>query len=194
VRWLKRLRELWRRVNPWLERWLGPPVLVAGILLIAAGIAFAVVRLMSLALGHSLASPGAWPPSPPAPLPPAKKAKVVETPREAAEHRRGLWVLTLGVSALLVLVLAAVVVQTLVYDQRPADYFRPVGPRPAPGARLLLGYHWVDQNAGVVQIPIERAMDLLAQRGLPSRSAAESQAFRDHGQEGPSDSSGGRWP
>ena len=36
----------------------------------------------------------------------------------------------------------------------------------------LSTYGWVDQNAGIVRIPIDRAMDLLAQRGLPFRSGA----------------------
>jgi hypothetical protein len=35
----------------------------------------------------------------------------------------------------------------------------------------LATYGWVDQKAGVVRIPIERAMDLIAQRGLPTRSS-----------------------
>jgi hypothetical protein len=30
-------------------------------------------------------------------------------------------------------------------------------------------YAWVDPNKGVVRIPVERAIDILAQRGLPSR-------------------------
>jgi hypothetical protein len=34
----------------------------------------------------------------------------------------------------------------------------------------LATYGWVDQKAGVVRIPIERAMDLIAQRGLPTRA------------------------
>lgn len=34
----------------------------------------------------------------------------------------------------------------------------------------LATYGWVDQQAGIVRIPIERAMDLIAQRGLPTRS------------------------
>ncbi|HLV86793.1 MAG TPA: hypothetical protein VKV39_07435 [Candidatus Sulfotelmatobacter sp.] len=34
----------------------------------------------------------------------------------------------------------------------------------------LATYGWVDQNAGTVHIPIERAMDLIAQRGLPVRA------------------------
>ena len=33
----------------------------------------------------------------------------------------------------------------------------------------LYSYGWVDQQAGVVRIPIDRAMELLAQRGLPTR-------------------------
>jgi hypothetical protein len=35
--------------------------------------------------------------------------------------------------------------------------------------KTLYSYGWVDQNAGTVHIPIDRAMDLLAQRGLPVR-------------------------
>ncbi len=33
----------------------------------------------------------------------------------------------------------------------------------------LDGYGWVDRNAGIVRIPIDRAMDLLARRELPVR-------------------------
>jgi len=46
----------------------------------------------------------------------------------------------------------------------------------------LSTYGWVDQKAGTVHIPIDRAMDLLVQRGLPVRSqgaensSAESKA------------------
>jgi hypothetical protein len=35
--------------------------------------------------------------------------------------------------------------------------------------RLLETYEWVDKNAGVVRIPIERAIEVLAERGLPYR-------------------------
>jgi hypothetical protein len=35
--------------------------------------------------------------------------------------------------------------------------------------RLLEQYEWVDKKAGVVRIPIERAIDVLAARGLPYR-------------------------
>jgi hypothetical protein len=39
---------------------------------------------------------------------------------------------------------------------------------------LLNSYGWVDEKAGTVRIPIERAMDLLVQRGLPVRSQVEA--------------------
>ena len=38
--------------------------------------------------------------------------------------------------------------------------------------QTLNSYGWVDQQAGVVRIPIDRAMELLAQRGLPTRPQA----------------------
>ena len=39
----------------------------------------------------------------------------------------------------------------------------------AAQAEILNSYGWVDQNAGVVRIPIHRAMDILLQKGLPVR-------------------------
>jgi hypothetical protein len=36
--------------------------------------------------------------------------------------------------------------------------------------KLLKGYAWVDQPKGVVRIPVDRAIEVLAQRGLPVRS------------------------
>ena len=38
----------------------------------------------------------------------------------------------------------------------------------------LNSYGWVDEKAGVARIPIDRAMDLLAQRGLPTHSQSSS--------------------
>jgi hypothetical protein len=35
--------------------------------------------------------------------------------------------------------------------------------------QTLNSYGWIDQSKGVVRIPIQRAMELVAQRGLPSR-------------------------
>lgn len=39
--------------------------------------------------------------------------------------------------------------------------------------QTLNSYGWVDQEAGVVRIPIDRAMELVAQRGLPTRPQAD---------------------
>jgi hypothetical protein len=40
---------------------------------------------------------------------------------------------------------------------------------------LLDNYSWVDQKSGKVRIPIERAMELIAQHGLPVRPAVETE-------------------
>ena len=40
--------------------------------------------------------------------------------------------------------------------------------------QVLYSYGWVDEKAGTVRIPIERAMDLLARRGLPVRLQSAS--------------------
>ncbi len=37
--------------------------------------------------------------------------------------------------------------------------------------KILAGYGWVDPNAGVVRIPVERAMELLLQKGYPTRGS-----------------------
>jgi hypothetical protein len=41
---------------------------------------------------------------------------------------------------------------------------------------LLSNYTWVDQSKGTVRIPIERAMELIAQRGLPTAQSAQAPA------------------
>jgi hypothetical protein len=38
----------------------------------------------------------------------------------------------------------------------------------------LTSYGWVDQHNGVVRIPVDRAMDLVLQRGLPARPANQA--------------------
>jgi hypothetical protein len=43
---------------------------------------------------------------------------------------------------------------------------------------LLLSYYsWIDRSKGTVRIPIERAMELIAQRGLPVAPAPQHQAL-----------------
>jgi hypothetical protein len=49
--------------------------------------------------------------------------------------------------------------------------------RESEGA-LLKRYGWVDKNGGVVRIPIDEAMKLVLQRGLPARPATEQQVVK----------------
>ena len=50
---------------------------------------------------------------------------------------------------------------------------------------ILSTYGWVDQNAGTVHIPIDRAMDLLVQRGLPVRQQQEATQAPQQNKRGP---------
>ena len=38
---------------------------------------------------------------------------------------------------------------------------------------LLKGYGWVNRDAGVARIPIEEAMRIVVERGLPAREEAK---------------------
>jgi hypothetical protein len=42
--------------------------------------------------------------------------------------------------------------------------------------KMLNSYGWVDRDAGTVRIPIDRAMELLVQRGVPFRKEASASA------------------
>jgi hypothetical protein len=58
---------------------------------------------------------------------------------------------------------------------------------------ILHGYGWVDKNAGTVRIPIDEAMRLTLERGLPSRAvSAEGGAVAEVPGMMPQDSSAGR--
>jgi hypothetical protein len=39
--------------------------------------------------------------------------------------------------------------------------------------KILRGYKWIDQQQGIVQIPVDRAIDLLSEHGLSEPKAAE---------------------
>ena len=45
----------------------------------------------------------------------------------------------------------------------------------------LSTYDYIDKNAGTVRIPIDRAMDLIAQRGLPVRSQPSAEPEKTKG-------------
>jgi hypothetical protein len=38
--------------------------------------------------------------------------------------------------------------------------------------KLLNTYGWIDRQNGIVRLPIDRAMELLLERGLPTRSGS----------------------
>jgi len=40
--------------------------------------------------------------------------------------------------------------------------------------RILNQYAWIDPDKGIVRIPVDRAMDLIAQRGLPAAPAGKT--------------------
>jgi uncharacterized membrane protein len=42
--------------------------------------------------------------------------------------------------------------------------------------KLQTSYGWLDESAGIVRLPIDRAMDLVVQRGLPARPQAGAQS------------------
>lgn len=43
---------------------------------------------------------------------------------------------------------------------------------------VLHSYGWVDREAGIVRIPVDRAMEVLASKGLPARPQAEKEGER----------------
>jgi hypothetical protein len=63
-------------------------------------------------------------------------------------------------------------------------------PYMAAEQQKLSTYRWVDRQSGVVAIPIDRAIDLVAQQGLPARAAAP--AAQDEANASPSSASSGR--
>ena len=131
-----------------------------------------------------------------------ERAGAVSTPgyetRDASA--RGLLFFAVGLAAtiLLVLVLMAVVfrhfsrTQSLGPPASPFADIRTLPPQPRlqvrPGMDLehlrereetiLNSYGWVDPKAGLVRIPIARAMSLLLQKGLPVRGEQASNQSR----------------
>ena len=65
----------------------------------------------------------------------------------------------------------------------------------AEHTQQLNSYGWVDQNAGTARIPIERAMQLTLERGLPTRAGATTlEESPDLQQADDLDSEGGQPP
>ena len=144
-----------------------------------------------------------------------------ERGRDERPERRGL-LATLALAVVLAVAFVAITALQARYTERPisVDELPGLMPLPTPQLppeprlqaepgqelrqyrgqqeQLLNSYGWVDRSAGVVRIPIDRAIELLAQRGLPSRPAAAAQQLRDRADRSPSGTSSGRveepWP
>jgi hypothetical protein len=120
--------------------------------------------------------------------------------------------ITLGLALLGVTLFEQAIVGIPFTIERPADLIgglqaapAPTPPAPALEAqsgqtldpyrsieeRKLNSYGWVDRSRGVIRLPIDRAMDLTAQRGLPSRPMATATP-QDTGATSPSMASSGR--
>ncbi len=151
-------------------------------------------------------------------LPAGVDAEDIAAGYERSDMRPGV-VLFGALALLLILAIILVAVTTLEAVMtgvppsisRPGDLIgglqaapEPTPPAPAlesyPGQTLdpymaaeqqkLTTYRWVDRQAGVAAIPIDQAMDLVAQQGLPARSATPGAL--DSGNASPSSASSGR--
>jgi hypothetical protein len=121
-----------------------------------------------------------------------------------APHLRNVVIVVASVALMIILCLASAgILAALFSNHRPMQKMSPLGLIAAPNLKplerfpkpnlqidddhaerttllavqnhKLNSYGWIDRSNGIVQIPIERAMDLLAQRGLPSRTNGISQ-------------------
>jgi hypothetical protein len=63
----------------------------------------------------------------------------------------------------------------------------------ASETEYLNGYGWVDQNAGIARIPIDRAKALLLQKGIPVRAGAAIDPTEGTHYASTGESNGGRW-
>ena len=105
---------------------------------------------------------------------------------------RGIALFAAGLAVMIVVSLVAVyALLELLRDGRREAAETPAPPAtasaPAPGPRLLVepgrafkamreqeqtwlkSYGWIDQEKGIAHIPIDRAIEMLAQKGLPAR-------------------------
>jgi hypothetical protein len=128
-----------------------------------------------------------------------RRDTVIDPPagHELSDLRPG-YIALFGIALTAVIVGAAVIASLLIHF-KAAEYSRQETPVPrlagereaTPGPRLqvdannelrqmragedavLNSYGWVDKDSGIVRIPIDRAMEILAKKGLPARKQAE---------------------
>jgi hypothetical protein len=150
-------------------------------------------------------------------LPPGVDPRSLTAGYERSDMRAGVVIaggigllVILGILLLVVTTFEAIVTGVAPAIGRPSDLTgglqaepRPTPPAPALEAESgqslepylsaenakLSQYHWVDRQSGIAAMPIDRAIDMIAARGLPARSSG---SFRDNGNESPSSASSGR--
>jgi len=106
------------------------------------------------------------------------------------------WIALSGALLALVTVAIMVLLVALFWHLAKARPLAPEHAQPFPAPRLqvvaqqdlaafraredaeLHSYGWIDKDAGVVRIPIERAMELIAERGLPVRKQSKEEGTK----------------
>jgi hypothetical protein len=129
--------------------------------------------------------------------PPAVSSEALERRHEPRDPRPGIFAIIAGsvvVMVLVCLVTSGLLMRSLAHD-RPMQFMKPLGLVVAPDLKpldrfpaphltidddhqqmtsirdrqmeKLNSYGWVDRSNGIVRIPIDRAVELILQRGLP---------------------------
>lgn len=109
-------------------------------------------------------------------------------------RNRGLIVIGAVITVMIVIAIVSMVVVNVGpggAPPTPTSSYTVAALRPGEDA-ILNSYGWVDQKNGIARIPIDRAIDIVAARGLPARPT--STATNDEGETIPSYSSSGTQP
>src|SRR5258708_28268903 len=94
------------------------------------------------------------------------------------------------IGAILIVAIGVIVLRFVELAPAPVQAPTGIAQARAHDDPILYGYGWVDQKAGIAHVPIQRAVDLVIQQGLPTPPAAASTP-KDEGQTIPSYQSSG---
>jgi hypothetical protein len=105
-------------------------------------------------------------------------------------NRARLAPIAIVIGAILVVAIGVAVLRLVELAPAPAQPSTGIAQERAHDDPILYSYGWIDKSAGVAHIPIQRAMDLVLQKGLPTRPAP-APTPQDDGQTIPSYQSSG---
>jgi hypothetical protein len=105
-------------------------------------------------------------------------------------NRARLAPIAIVIGAILLVAIGVAVLRLVELAPAPAQAPTGITQEHAHDDPILYGYGWVDKNAGIAHIPIQRAMDLVLQKGLPTRPTPVPTP-QDNGQAVPSYQSSG---